>query len=62
MKRPFTMLGVVIFVVVALAHAWRLATGADVIIADETIPMWASWLGVVVAGGLAFMVWREAQK
>lgn len=25
-------------------------------------PIWASYLGVLLAGGLAVMLWRESQK
>lgn len=62
MKRPFTNVAAVLLLVVALAHLWRVIAGAQVTIADAFIPMWVSYLGIVIPGGLAFMLWREVRK
>lgn len=66
--KPFTTAAVVIFVLVAALHLARIALGWHVIIGDSvmavggtSIPMWVSYLGVVVAGGLAVMLWRESR-
>ena len=61
MKKPFTMIAVGVFGMVALLHVLRLALGWEVIFQGTAIPMWMSGLGVVVAGGLAIMLWRESQ-
>jgi hypothetical protein len=60
MRKPFTMLAVVIFVVVALVHVLRAVFQWEVTINHVQIPMWASIVGAIVAGGLAVMVRREA--
>ena len=60
--KPFTMIAVVIFTVVAIIHLIRLFQGWAVTIAGFTVPVWWSGLGLVIAGGLALMLWREAQK
>jgi hypothetical protein len=39
----------------------RQFTGFEVAIGGFPIPAWASLPGALVAGGLAFMVWREAR-
>jgi LPXTG-motif cell wall-anchored protein len=31
------------------------------VVAGEAIPQWASILGLVIAGGLALMLWRESR-
>lgn len=62
MRKPFTMLAAAIFALIALAHAYRLATGCEVVVNGTTVPMWLSWVGLVVAAGLAVMVWREARR
>lgn len=49
------------FALMALAHAYRLATGCEVVVNGATVPLWVSWVGLVVAAGLAVMVWREAR-
>lgn len=59
--KPFTLIAVVIFAIVALVHAWRLVAGWSVVIADVSIPMWVSIVGAIVAALLAVMVAREAR-
>lgn len=59
--KPFTLIAVVIFAIVALMHVWRLVAGWTVVIAGASIPMWVSVAGAIVAGALAIMVAREAR-
>jgi hypothetical protein len=47
--------------VVALVHLHRLFTGWEVVVAGSAIPVWISWPGLAIAGGLAIMVSREAR-
>ena len=62
MKKPFTLLAVLIFAVVALVHLLRLAYGWEVTINSAAVPLWASVLGLVIAAGLAVMLWRESRN
>jgi len=62
MKKPFTMVAVLIFAVVALVHVLRLVFGWEVTIAGAAVPTWASVLGIVIAAGLAVMLWRESRN
>ena len=59
--KPFTMIAVVIFAVVAVLHLHRLFTGWEIVVNGFVVPTWVSVVGLVVAGGLAVMVWREAR-
>jgi hypothetical protein len=60
--KPFTTIAVVVFTLVALAHLVRLFTGFEVVVAGWIVPVWGVSLpGLIVAGGLAVMVWREAR-
>jgi hypothetical protein len=52
----------VIFAVVALFHLVRIYMGWPVMIGDWSVPMWASWIGLAVAGGLAFFGLRLAER
>jgi hypothetical protein len=60
--KPFTSIAVVIFTVIAIVHLFRLFQGWAVTVAGFVVPVWWSALGLVIAGGLAIMVWREAQR
>lgn len=59
--KPFTTIAVVIFTLVALLHLLRLLFGWEVTIAGTVIPMWASYVGLLIAAGLAVMLWRESR-
>lgn len=60
--KPFTTVAIVIFTLVALMHACRIWYGWDVMLGGTAIPMWASYLGFVIAGGLAIGLWRESRR
>ena len=51
----FNNVAAAIFGIVALGHAARLALALPVQIGTMAIPVWASWLGLFVAGSLC--VW-----
>jgi hypothetical protein len=61
MKKPFTTIAVGVFALMALVHVFRLLFGWVVTIQGSVVPMWVSALGVVIAGGLAIMLWRESR-
>ena len=60
-KRPITLIAAIIFAVMTLAHIYRLMTHFQIIVGSHTIPMSASYAGLVVAGGLSWMLCREAR-
>lgn len=49
----------VFLALIAIVHLLRLFTGWEVVVVGFPIPVWWSAFGLVVAGGLAVMVWRE---
>jgi hypothetical protein len=54
-----TRLAFLLLVVVALAHLVRLFLGWEVIVAGYIVPAWMSAIGFAVAGGLAFLIYKE---
>ena len=60
--KPFTSLAIVVFALVALAHLYRLVRPFEVVAAGHALPQWVSAIGLVVAGGLALMLWRESRR
>jgi hypothetical protein len=61
-KKPFTVLAVLVFALVALIHLLRLVFGWEVTFNGSVLPMWISILGLVFAGGLAAGLWWESRK
>ena len=59
--KPFTTIAVALFAVIAVAHLVRLFAGWEVVVAGFVIPVWFSVPGLIIAGGLAIMVRREAR-
>ena len=59
--KPFTSLAIAIFTIVAVMHLLRILLGWEVTIQGTVIPMWASYLGLIIAGGLAFLLWHESR-
>jgi len=57
--KPFTTLAAVIFGLVALLHLYRVIRPFELVIAGNAIPQWISIVGLIVAGLLAVMLWRE---
>ena len=53
-RKTFTLLAGVVFAIVALLHLLRIYMGWPVVIDDWTVPMWVSWIALVVAGGLSY--------
>jgi hypothetical protein len=53
-QKAFSIAAGVVFAVVALFHLVRIYMGWSVIIGDWSVPMWMSWIGLVIAGGLAY--------
>ena len=53
-QKTFSMVSGVIFALMALLHLSRIYMGWPVVIGSWTAPMWVSWIGLVVAGGLSY--------
>ena len=61
-QRTFSFVAGTVFGLVALAHVLRIVFGWSVTIQDFSVPMWASWIAVVVMGYLAYQAFRLARK
>jgi hypothetical protein len=62
MNKPFTMVAVLVFALVALLHLMRLVFGWEVTFNGAVVPTWLSIAGLLIAGGLAVMLWQESRK
>ena len=61
-QKTFSIVAGVVFAVVAVLHLLRIYMNWPVVIADWSVPMWVSWVGFVIAGGLAFFGLRLAAR
>ena len=59
-RKAYLLATASIFSVVGLLHLARIVFGCSAVIGDWTVPMWLSWIGVVVTGGLAYFGFRLA--
>jgi hypothetical protein len=62
MKKPFTMIAIGLFSLIAVLQLLRFMLAWEVKVNELSVPVWASGIAVVIAGGLAVMVWLEARK
>jgi len=62
MKRPFTIIAVALFSLIALLQLLRFSLGWEITVNGVSVPVWASGVAFVIAARLAVMVWRETRK
>jgi len=60
-QRTLSLVAGVVFGLVALAHVLRILLGWSIVIQDLSVPMWASWIAVIVMGYLAYEGFRLAR-
>ena len=53
---------VAIFTIIAVLHLARIVYGWEAMIGGWEMPMWVSWLAVLVAGGLAVKGWKLRKR
>jgi hypothetical protein len=61
MARPFTWIASAIFALMALVHVLRLFIHFQIVIGSHVIPMWVSYVAIVVTAVLSWMLCREAR-
>lgn len=55
------LLGIV-FLIIAFLHLVRIAFGWNLIFGDISIPLWISWLGVLIPGYLSYSCFHFASR
>ena len=61
-KKTYYISSSILFMIVAIAHAVRAIAGWELIIEGTTIPLWMSWVAVVLTGYLAIRGFSYAKK
>ncbi|MEE8523944.1 MAG: hypothetical protein V3T72_08435 [Thermoanaerobaculia bacterium] len=62
MDKPFTKLGSFVFALVAAGHLLRAGLGWDFVIGGMAVPLSASVVAAIIAGGLSWMMLQEARS
>jgi hypothetical protein len=62
MKKPFTIIAIVLFSVIAVLQLLRFILGWEVTVNGVSVPVWVSGVAFVVTAGLAVMVWLDTRK
>ena len=53
-QKNFSLVAGLFFLLVAVLHALRLALGWQATVDGWNLPLWVSWVGLAIAGYLAF--------
>jgi len=56
-----SLLAIIVFVLVAIAHLLRIASGTEIVIGGNNIPQWISVVGVVIPAFIAWLLWKESK-
>ncbi len=60
-KKTFSTVVGVIFSAIAILHLLRAVLGWNAVIGSFTIPMWVSWVAIIVAAYLAYSAFKLAK-
>jgi hypothetical protein len=61
-QKTFCFVAGLIFLIVAIGHAMRLAFRWEAMIGGWMVPVWMSWVAVLLAGYLAFEGLRKSRS
>lgn len=56
-----SVLAIIIFTLVALAHLLRLLTGTEVLVGNYSVPQWISVAGAIVPTAISLILWKESK-
>ena len=51
-----------IFLAIVVLHGLRLYYGWEAAIGGFSVPLWASWIAVIIGGSLAYFAFQLAEK
>jgi hypothetical protein len=61
-QRAYNTITAVLFLIMALVHLLRIIFGWPTQIGGLNIPIWVSWLALVVTGALAYFGFRHSVR
>jgi hypothetical protein len=60
--KPFTLIAAVLFGIIAVLHAYRVAAGIPIMVHEHEIGQGVSWVAVIVTAVLSVGLFREARR
>ena len=60
--RIFCLIAAAVFLLIALGHAIRLLFGWHVTVENIGVPFWISWIGLAIAGYLAYQGFKLGRR
>ena len=60
-SKPFTWIAAAILALMAVVHIIRLFTDFQIVAGSHRIPMWVSYVAIVVTAFMSWMLCREAR-
>ena len=61
-QKTYNTITAALFLIIAVAHLLRIIFGWGAQIGGLDIPVWVSWLALVVAGALAYFGFRQNSR
>ncbi len=61
-QKNYNLVTALLLTLGALAHLVRIISGGPVVMNGLVAPMWGSWVGLVIAGYLAWNGWNMYRK
>jgi hypothetical protein len=61
-NKPVTVIAGIIFLIMAVIHAYRLVRHFPITVGSHSVPMWCSWVGLIIPLLLAWGLWRESRR
>ena len=52
-------LAMILLAIVSIGHLARVVLGVELVAGGTEIPMWVSYMGVLIPGAIVFLLWRE---
>ena len=59
--KPAAVSATILLILIAIVHILRILFRVEVTADGSSIPMWVSWVAVLVTGILSFALWRESR-
>jgi hypothetical protein len=61
-QKMFCLTAGIIFLIISFLHLLRIAFGGEAVVEGWIVPMWLSWVALIIAGYLGYEGLKSASK